>query len=164
MLPVVQPGIAAADVAVPLTPREQSLLARGEISTAKHVGGAVVAVMPGLGLGHVVQGRWRQRGWIYTLGELGAFGMIAVAASESDLDTAAVGALAIVGWGSFVGLRVWEVADAISAPSRHNRAVRRLRARSGYAPRLSLAELHIYVARPVQTGHSGAIAGVALRF
>ena len=126
-----QPSNDAHLVPPPLTRRELALLERGPISGTRHVAGAAISVMPGLGLGHIVQGRWKERGWISTLGELVACGFIAVAASESDLDTNVVGALAITGWGGLIGLRVWEVQDAVSGPKRHNRKVRELRARLG---------------------------------
>lgn len=112
----------------------------------------------------MVQGRWKERGWIYTLGEFVAFGFISVAASESDLDTQVVGALAITGWGALVSLRVWEVVDAVSGPKRHNRRVRQLRARNALAPRTVLTSLQLYLARPAGSAASGTIAGVGLRF
>ncbi len=78
-------------------------------------------MIPGIGLGHLIQRRWRERGWIFTLGELAAFGLMTAAAGESDLDQDLVSAMAIVGWGSYLGLRVWEVADSVTGPTRHNR-------------------------------------------
>lgn len=140
---------------VRLTPREEALLAKGEMSGDRHVLGVVGAVVPGLGVGHLIQGRWKERGWIFTLGEFAAFGFIAAASSESDLDTNVVGAMAIVGWGGFLGLRVWEVVDAVTGPRRHNRKVRELRARTRFAP---------YVAPLASDSRSGATAGVTFRF
>lgn len=121
-----QPGRSIA-----LTSDEQALLARGEISRRRHVLGAVGAGVFGLGTGQAIQGRWKARGWIFTVGELAAFAMIAVAAAESDLDERLVGALGIGGWTAFLGLHVWEVADAIVVPGRHNRRVRDLRVKVG---------------------------------
>lgn len=123
---VIGPG-AGAPVPVELTPQER---ARGEISGDRRVIGVVVSVLPGFGLGHVVQGRWRERGWIFTVGEVVAFGFIAAAAVESDLAAPLVGVMAVVGWGGYLGLRVWEVTDAVTGPPRHNRRVRALRARA----------------------------------
>lgn len=157
-----QPGASVAPASSSLSPREQELVARGEISGDRHVVGVVVSVIPGLGLGHVVQQRWRERGWIFTLGEFAAFGFIAAAASESDLDPNLVGAMAIVGWGGFLGLRVWEVADAVSGPNRHNRRVRELRARAG--TRGSAARVNLFV-MPFGPGYrSGTVAGLTWHF
>lgn len=159
-----QPSAATPKVPVVLTPDERALLARGEMSGERHVLGIVVSVMPGLGLGHVIQGRWKEQGWIFTLGEFVAFGLIAVAASESDLDTSIVGAAAVVGWGSFLGLRVWEVVDAASAPRRHNRKVRALRAKAGVAYRPAGPKLQMYLAAPLRDGARMPVAGIALSF
>ncbi len=87
--------------------------------------------MLGLGVGQAIQGRWKSRGWIFTFGELAAFGMIVAASAESDLDENLVGALGVAGWGSLLGLHVWEVADAIVVPGRYNRRVRDLRVKAG---------------------------------
>jgi len=155
-----QPSAVAPNVI--LTPREQALLARGEISGDRHVLGVVGAVIPGLGLGHLIQQRWKERGWIFTLGEFAAFGLVAAAAAESDLDPNVVGAMAIVGWGGLLGLRVWEVTDAVTGPKRHNRRVRELRTRAGIGGGAASVELFV---TPLALGsRSGTIAGVALYF
>jgi hypothetical protein len=147
---------------VHLTPHEQALLARGEISGDRHVLGVVVSVIPGLGLGHVVQRRWKERGWIFTLGEFAAFGLIAVSSSESDLNLDLTAAMAIVGWGGFLGLRVWEVTDAVRGPGIHNRRVREVRFRTS---RSTIADrVDIFVAPLVLGARPGTIAGVTLRF
>ena len=159
-----QPSNDAHVVPPPLTRREQALLERGPISGTRHVAGVAISVLPGLGLGHIVQGRWKERGWIFTLGEFVAFGFIAVAASESDLDANVVGALAITGWGGLIGLRVWEVKDAVSGPKRHNRRLRELRARRRLASQLALEDLQFYVAPRGEPRGGGVVAGVALHF
>ncbi len=157
-----QPSAAAAPASVTLTPYEQALLARGEISGDRHVIGVVVSVIPGLGLGHLVQQRWKERGWIFTLGEFAAFGFIAAAAAESDLDANVVGAFAVIGWGGFLGLRVWEVSDAVRGPNRHNRRVRELRARARSAH--AGARLDLFVVPTGLTAAPGTVVGLSLRF
>src|SRR5262245_55241343 len=53
----------------PLTPGEAALLRDGEISDGQHIGGGVLAIFPGFGIGQAVQGRWLEKGWMFTLGE-----------------------------------------------------------------------------------------------
>ncbi len=105
-------------------------------------------------------------GWIFTLGEFVAFGFIAVAASESDLDTNVVGALAITGWGGLIGLRVWEVKDAISRPKRHNQRLRAFRARATAPRPHARGGFGIYLAPATgsRSTSSPTIAGISLRF
>ena len=38
--------------------------------TAQYVIGGLVSIFPGFGLGHVIQGRYMERGWIFTAGTL----------------------------------------------------------------------------------------------
>src|SRR5215211_7901978 len=54
---------------VQLTDDEQELLDKGYITPGKYVGGGITATALGWGIGHAIQGRWLDRGWIFTLGE-----------------------------------------------------------------------------------------------
>ena len=44
---------------------------RIEIERSKYVSGGVVGTILGAGIGHGIQGRWSDTGWIYTVGEIG---------------------------------------------------------------------------------------------
>ena len=41
-----------------------------EISKTNYYVGGVLGVLPGFGIGHAVQGRWMEKGWIFTAGEV----------------------------------------------------------------------------------------------
>ena len=54
-----------------LTEKDQEILEIGEISQTRYIIGGILGTYPiGLGVGHAVQGRWSQMGWIFTAGEL----------------------------------------------------------------------------------------------
>lgn len=114
-------------------PDDQRLLAIGEISNTQQVLGTAIAIFPGFGLGQAVEGRWRERGWIFTLGEAGSLGVYALAAScaftkgQSCSDTAYD--IAVVGVISLAAFHVAGILDAAIAPVFHNRRVHELRAR-----------------------------------
>lgn len=56
---------------IDLTDKDKEILEIGEISTVSYVVGGVLGTYPvGLGIGHAIQGRWSQKGWIFTAGEL----------------------------------------------------------------------------------------------
>lgn len=179
------PGYAPMYVYAPqplrLSDADLRLLASGEISTGQHVAGSILAISPGFGLGHLVQGRWLDRGWIYTVGEAASLALVfssieytSVCASEEPTpngdgpylpssgcsqDTTADGWRLGLGLGVYVGLRLWEIVDAIAVPTEHNRKVRELRAR------VQLAQGGVAVTpflAPTREG--GAMAGVAARF
>lgn len=60
-----------------LTEEEREIYRRGEMRFGLHEVGVTAAIFVGFGLGHVVQGRWLERGWIFTLGQtLGTIGTI----------------------------------------------------------------------------------------
>lgn len=143
-----------------LTPAEQALLREGEFSGAAHVGGIVAASTVGFGTGQLVQGRWLQRGWIFTVGEMAAGVLFAVAASENDLDTTLVNVLGFSGLAAVLGLHAWEIADAAIVPARHNRRVRFLRARAG----LPTVSLDMRPVGDVHGGHRGALVGLRITF
>jgi hypothetical protein len=82
----------------------------------------LLAITPGLGLGHAVAGEWQESGWRFTLGEgasIGAFvyGLslcecVSVDHGGEEREGSAFGApLALVGFGAFATLRVMEIVD-----------------------------------------------------
>lgn len=160
--------------AVPISPDEQELLNQGEISDGRHVGGILVSLFFGWGIGQAVQGRYGDTGWIFTVGEAGSSvalisGVIKTLDScfdtfESRCEDNSTGQVLLIG--GLIGLvvfRVWEVADAIGGPPRHNTRVRQLRMRLGMPPTGFARRLQPYVAPPLSRD-GGATAGLTLRF
>jgi hypothetical protein len=157
--------------AVQLTAEEHELLMKGEISEGEHFGGGLAALFLGFGIGQGIQGRWSDNGWLFTLGEIGAIGLIIYGATRtfdcndgidhtgrSCRSDAGTGTL-IVGALGFTGLRIWETIDAFSAPSEYNRRVRMVRMKAGYHP---MGVYGLYVSPPKHG--EGGVAGVSLRF
>lgn len=153
---------------VVLDAEDRELLAEGEISSDRHIGGGMLALFFGFGTGQAIQGRWTDTGWIFTVGEPVAFttfmyGVISSIGAEGcthDCHGNKNGeAIAVGSMFALVGLRIWEIADAFIAPPRHNARVRAVRARLGYAP--AYARVAPYVA---PANGDGGVAGLALRF
>jgi hypothetical protein len=155
-----------------LSADEQELLARGEISAAEHIGGGIAGALVGFGLGQALQGRWTERGWLFTLGDTAA--AVAVfwggtriashcpAGEASGCDDPGV-ALAIGGALTLSALRIWQTLDAAIVPVAHNRRVRELRTRDerqSTAPGHAVVQPWILPAR----GGDGLMGGVCLRF
>jgi hypothetical protein len=72
------------------------------------------------------------------------------------------GELIVAGLIGYVVLHIWEIADAIGAPSSHNARLRELRARTGYAPVGTYGRVMPYVAPAKHDG--GGVAGVSFSF
>src|SRR5689334_6547254 len=115
-----------------LTLDERHLLEDGEISDGRYVGGGLLSIFPGFGVGQAVQGRWSDRGWIFTLGETAAFGLMVYGISQDDCflalydchDDGDDGAGEFVtGLLAFTGFRIWEIIDAWAVPPMHNARV-----------------------------------------
>ncbi|HYX39349.1 MAG TPA: hypothetical protein VE954_40120 [Oligoflexus sp.] len=83
-----------------------------DMSGFRHFVGGALSVVPGFGLGHVVESRWRERGWIFTAGGVVFFFW----ASGDNRRAAAPG---VVG---YVGIRIWEMYDAILVPFENQRS------------------------------------------
>lgn len=99
-------------------------------SLLKSVGGTLLGMTLGFGSGHAVQGRYKEKGWIFTAGEGLAVGGLIMSASQCDTKTAETrvggtsvqsevhrecqGALPLLSMLSFVGFRVWQVVDLIT--------------------------------------------------
>jgi hypothetical protein len=154
---------------VQLTAEEARLLAKGEISSGTHFGGFAVGFLFGFGSGQAVQGRWSERGWIFTVGELASIVAMVVTIDdafdnncndfESNCNDELSGGF-VVSLIALMGFRVWELVDAAVGPSTHNRKVRELRARVGYPqPYYGMTP---YLA-PTARGDGGT-AGITFRF
>jgi hypothetical protein len=156
---------------VQLTVDEQWLLQRGYISDEATVGGGVVALLFGWGIGHAIQGRWSQKGYIFTLGEgvsagfmvwgmVGLLGDCFEGCSEQREDRYVL----LMAGGAIAAsvFRIWEIYDAFAGPGQHNRRVTELRTRLGMPVPL-YTRLSPYV-MPNHDREGGGVAGVSLRF
>lgn len=177
------PGAACSVCTVPqhyyvqaprLTRAEVEILNEGEISSGQHVGGALAAWSVGFGLGHAIQGRWGEKGWVFTVGESLSLGLVVYALQSENPDCLDIEGgnyyceprrprsveVALGAGIAFIGLRAWEIVDSLAGPAEHNRKVRELRARTGQQPYAQ--KLTPFVV-PMLDG-SGATAGFAARF
>lgn len=170
-------GYRPAPMPVQLSFEDRALLARGEISDGEMIGGIAANFLFGFGIGQAVQGRWSEKGWIFTLGEGASIGLMIYglvrAIEETDVATgdprplrvatanADAGAtMALVGLVGYLGFHVWSLVDAATGPADHNRRVRELRMRLGM-PLPMYTKVTPYVA---PTTNGGGVAGLTLRF
>ena len=125
-----------------LSEEEARILAIGEISTERYIIGGVVGTYPlGLGIGHAIQGRYSDSGYIFTIGELGSLAVLVAGVADCDDDwwdsdednDDCDGGLVLLGAAGFVGFRIWEIIDLWATPPGHNRRVREIKIRQGIA-------------------------------
>ena len=109
----------------PFTPEELLILDKGLYSSGEIYGGAAMGFVIGYGTGHMIQGRYGERGWIATVGTLGGITVIisAVGKTCTEIDaygdaeqTWCGGTRLLTGLLVIVGTKVWEVADLLSTP------------------------------------------------
>jgi hypothetical protein len=132
--------------AVPLNVEEQKILERGEISTTRYVVGGIAGSIYGLGIGHAIEGRYLEKGWIFTAAEsLGAglaVGGLAMSLSncsdpylglsflqQCESNPSAI-AMFSAGVAIVAGFRVWEIVDLWTTPLEYNSEYRKVKARS----------------------------------
>lgn len=146
-----------------LTAEDQELLAEGEMPMIQHAGGGALAFFVGFGVGHAVQGRWLERGWLFTAADTLSYAALFVGVRdfsdciEGPCDNSRAGLLIATGLIGIAGFHIWETLDAFVVPANRNKRVRQLRWRLG----LPQQQVRFYVT-PHQDG--GAIAGMTLRF
>lgn len=151
-------------MAIQLTAEEHSLLQRGEISDGAHVGGGLANVFLGFGIGQAIQGRWSEKGWLFTVGGAASITAIivgAVSTIEGGGENGEGVLLFIGGYIGFLVFHVWGAVDAFIEPPKHNRRVRELRARLGI-PSPYWGRVMPYV-QPSRD-HGGGTAGLVFRF
>lgn len=100
-----------------------------EISPERYICGGITGTLCGFGIGHAIQGRYKNKGWIFTLSESLAIGTIISGVVVSSLspelgstsghpDARAILTYAGVGIGlcalggvAEAGFRIWEIVD-----------------------------------------------------
>lgn len=90
------------------------------VATGKYVTGGVLASTIGFGIGHGVQGRYADKGWIFTTTEAAGLTMLLAGTTckdETDIygDTerkCTSSGVAVLGLGVLLGFHVWEIVDA----------------------------------------------------
>lgn len=124
----------AKNLGIKLDKNDKETLEIGEISTARYVTGGILGTYPlGFGIGHAVQGRWSQKGYIFTAGELISIGVLLAGASEctGDLsrggDCSSGAGTMTIGVLGFVAFRIWEIVDVWAAPLRIEKEYRELK-------------------------------------
>ena len=96
------------------------VLERGTIGVVPYVIGGLGSVYLGFGIGHAIQGRYGQRGWMMTLGEVGGLALVAGGFMQSCAQGCGDNAMSTLGIATFIGFKVWEVLDAWIYPPIHN--------------------------------------------
>lgn len=118
-----------------LTENDKKVLEVGEISQSRYIIGGVLGTYPiGFGLGHAVQGRWTQGGWIFTAGEVASLAAVVGGVAgcidnsfSSDKCSGLESTLIVTGVVGFVGFRIWEIVDVWAAPPGMNTKYRALK-------------------------------------
>jgi hypothetical protein len=154
-----------------LSDDDRDLLDDGPIGDGPYIAGGVVGTLLGLGIGHAIQGRYGEKGWIFTVSELASAALI-VAGAEECVDNILVGrtcsrsASYTIGTWGLLGFRIWEIVDLWAAPPARNKKYRRLKRRLGESIDEDAAVDFILspIARNEHGISPGISAGVQFRF
>lgn len=124
-----------------LSPEDRQILKDGQMSTTRYVVSGVLGTYPGFGIGHAIQGRWLEKGWIFTSGEIvtGFIGLAITFGCHEPTSTSPSGhncGTADAFIAAYVALKVWEAVDVWYEPYAHDRRYRELRRQLRRAPRL----------------------------
>lgn len=125
-----------------------------DVSEIQLITGPPTAALFGFGLGHVIEGRWHETGWKFTLADTLSAAMMVVGGATTEYEGPYANVYGIIGVsGLLLGgvSRVWQTIDSVTGARAKNRRVMR--------QRLQIAPLVV----PARAG-DGAVAGVAFRF
>lgn len=147
---------------IQMTAEERDLILRGEIPQNLYVAGGLITLFVPFGIGQAVQGRWAERGWIFTAGELGSIGMMIYGIPRCVDEDRGCGFM-VAGILGLAGFRIWEMIDAWVAPALHNRNVQEVRQKYGITRDMVPYQARV---RPfvAPAGEDGWTGGVTLRF
>lgn len=94
---------------------------RVPVETGRYITGGVLASAVGFGIGHGIQGRYAEKGWIFTATEAAGVAMVVAGVASCDDERQADGSkkwkcdndgLILAGFGVWIGFHVWEIVDA----------------------------------------------------
>ncbi len=163
ILSILITDLAVAQSSPQLSANEQQVLDDGKIETSSYVvGGLVGTLVIPFGVGQAIQGRYDEKGWIFTVSETASLAaMIGGLASRPMGDTSFPG-LALAGAIAFTGFRIWEVVDLWVGPPSHNRRYDRIKTKLSRrnSKKLEHYSMSIY---PVQT-HTEMAMGTGFSF
>ncbi|MGZ3697438.1 MAG: hypothetical protein ACXWP5_04990 [Bdellovibrionota bacterium] len=123
-----------------LTAEEMDILRKGPVSTTQEVFGAWLGTSLGFGIGHAIQGEYKEAGWIFTVGDTIGLGLIIssifVPSTLSCDPTGTVCSLGgagpillYAGIGLYGAFHLWEIIDVFVRPRIQNVRVDMLRGR-----------------------------------
>lgn len=103
-----------------------------KLDQGMYIGSGVLGTLVGFGTGHILQERWSEKGWIFTVGEgvglaLMITGWVVAAAGAVGAATAGNPGGAVAAWGTgafvslggylvFAGFRIWDIVDIWGEP------------------------------------------------
>lgn len=99
------------------------------LDQSRYIASGILGTIPGFGIGHAIQDRWQEKGWIFTAGELTSLSLMAVGGAScmgggnhmngGHHNCSGIRpALAMSGMIGFLGFKVWEIIDVWSYPSK----------------------------------------------
>jgi hypothetical protein len=154
---IVMCGTALADTIDGPPSKTPPLRFEDDVSEMQQIVGPPLAFTLGFGIGHAAEGRWHEKGWMFTATDTAGFalfigGNIAGLSCETETSCGlAAGAFAVGLLGLGVS-RIWQTIDTVTGARAKNRRVMQERLR-----------LEPMVAPP-RGGGSGGVAGLSLRF
>lgn len=93
---------------------------RTPVPTGKYITGGILGSAAGFGIGHAIQGRYGDKGWIFTATEATGLVVMSIGAGQCQKDkddgtitecTKSQKSLMLTGFGVFLGFHIWEVLD-----------------------------------------------------
>ena len=143
-----------------LSKEEEAFLKRGPMKMSTYVIGGLLGTYPGLGIGHMVQGRFAEQGWKYTVGEA-ASALLIVTSIDTNRCTGSLGDISknrhctdrgrfTTGAVLYAAFRLWEIFDIWYAPIQLHKRYKKLQKKSqesqvtiGLRPALGSLQMHI---------------------
>lgn len=115
-----------------MSEEDQKIYNRGEIADGAYISGGVIGTVFGFGIGQAIQGRFSDKGWYFTAGELASLAVFSAGTTACLLsfhieDCANSLTVAYLGAFAYLGFRIWETIDVWATPPELNQRYRRLR-------------------------------------
>jgi hypothetical protein len=115
---------------------DKAIIEAGPIGQRQYITAGITGSILGFGSGHVLVGKWRESGWMYTAGEVGFLSLMVIGYKKSIGDTLSTGfngnfdgsqyAVMITGYVGFISTKLGEIFDIWTRPYEHNQRYKEL--------------------------------------
>lgn len=118
---------------VELSDYDEKVIKMGHTGRGKYITGAILGTYPiGFGFGHIIQGNWSHKGWIFTAGQLASLAILSHGIGKcgdeyAEDSESCNNSTLYIGATGFLAFKIWEIIDLWMGVPKYNQRYKELK-------------------------------------